>query len=308
MSHPLARRGSLRRPKSGEAMARKTVNRAELKAAAEAAEAKHTKAPRKKPAGMPTGDAAFRVMKLDDTLLNTYFSWCPASRMPAVAPRGTDPIAYGQLHLRMRQLAGLRHLWDLVGKSGWLVMEALWLDTEPREQYLLFAAHVARGATLSKPIVPSHLWQLWQPSYSPRFLCRPHGMTAPTAEMRAALEETLEQHLAESSKAWVDRAHAMARTNLEGRIEMLNQRVADLDAQRRRDRRSTRARESATAGVRKELLDAEQQLADLTETLAHLQLPAPPAIRQRLCEVQWFVQAPEYCQDPIHELLEGPAR
>lgn len=289
-------------------MERKIVNRAELKAAAEAAEAKHTKAPRKKPAGMPTGDPAFRVMKLDDTLLNTYFSWCPASRMPAVAPGGTDPIAYGQLHLRMQQLAGLRHLWDLVGKSGWLVMEALWLDTEPREQYLLFAAHVARGPTPSKPIVPSHLWQLWQPSYSPRFVWRPHGMTAPAAEMRAALEETLEQHLAESAKAWVARAHAIARTNIEGRIERLTQRVADLDDQRRRDRRSTRSRDSGAASVRKELLDAEQQLADLDESLTRLQAPAPPAIRQRLCEVQWFVQAPEYRRDPIYDLLEGPAR
>lgn len=305
MRAPLARRGRLQRSKSGP-MASKHVDPDERQPAAAAAEARHTRASRRKPAGDRPIDPTFRVLRLNDALINTYFSWCPASRMPAVAPNGTDAFVCDQLHLRMQQLAGLRHLWDLVGKSGWMVMEAVWLNTEPREQYLLVGAHAARGSAPGQAVVPVHLWQLWQPSYSPRFVWRPHGMTPPSVEMRTALERTLEQHLAQSAKTWVERAHAMARTNLEGRIETLNQRVADLDDQRRLDRRSTRARDSGTAGVRKELFDAEQQLADLSESLARLQAPAPPTIRQRLCEVQWFVQAPEYRRDPIYERPDDP--
>jgi hypothetical protein len=305
MRAPLARRGKLQRSESWP-MAGKHVDRDELQSVAAAAEPRRTRPSRRKPAGDRPIDPTFRVLRLNDALINTYFSWCPASRMPAVAPHGTDAFACGQLHLQMQQLAGLRHLWDLVGKSGWMVMEAVWLNTEPREQYLLVGAHVARGSAPGQAVVPVHLWQLWQPSYSPRFVWRPHGMSPPSAEMRTALERTLEQHLTESARAWVERAHEAARASLEGHIDTLNQRVSDLDDQRRRDRRSPRARDSGTAGVRKELFDAEQQVADLSESLARLQAPAPPAIRQRLCEVQWFVQAPEYRRDPIYERLEGP--
>jgi hypothetical protein len=273
-------------------MAKKIINRAELNATAEAADAQRARNSRSQRDAEPPIDPVFRVLKLNDGLLNTYFSWCPAARMPAVAPHGKAPIACGQLRLQMQQLAGLRHLWDLVGKSGWMVMEAVWIDSSPHDEYLLFAAHVARGSSAGKAIVPIHLWQLWQPSYAPRFVWRPKDMTPPSVEMRAALDATLDQHLAESAKQWVSRKHAADRCDLESRIEVLNQRVAELDDERRVQRKATRAGDSRTAAVRRELLAFEQQLAELTESLGSLQLPTPPAIRQRLCEVQWFVQAP----------------
>jgi hypothetical protein len=244
-------------------------------------------------AEVPPVDPTFRVLKLDDGLLNTYFSWCPAARRPAVSPGCTDPIARGHLHLRMQRLAGLRHLWDLVDKSGWLIMEGLWLDSEPREEYLLFSAHIARGTAAGKAVVPIHLWQLWQPSYKPRFVWRPHGMTEPSEGMRTALASTLEQHLTASTKEWVDRAHAASRTDIESRIEELNRRIAELDEHRRLNRKTTRSGDEQVKAMRRELLEAEQQVADLSASLASLQRPTPPVVRQRLCEVQWFVQAPE---------------
>lgn len=274
-------------------MARKVVNRKELDVAGEAAPAKSKFSPRAASAQLPPVDPTFRALKLDDRLLNTYFSWCPVARMPTVAPHCTDPIACGQLHLRMQRLGGLRHLWDLVGKSGWLIMEGLWLDTEPREQYLLFSAHIASGKAPGKTVVPIHLWQLWQPSYKPRFVWRPHGMTEPSEAMRSALEATLVQHLSASSKEWVDRAYAARRTNIESRIEALTRRVSELDEGRRLSRKTSRSGDHHVQAVRQELLEAEQQVTDLSESLASLQQPTPSVFRQRLCEVQWFVQAPE---------------
>lgn len=289
-------------------MARKIVNRKELKAAAEAALAKSTPSTRKASAELPPVDPTFRVLKLDDGLLNTYFSWCPVARMPAVAPNCTDPMACGQLHLRMQRLAGLRHLWDLVGKSGWLIIEGLWLDSEPCEQYLLFSAHIARGTAPGKAVVPIHLWQLWQPSYKPRFVWRPNGMPEPSEAMRAALESTLKQHLTASTKDWVDRVHAASRTNVESRIEALNRRIAELDEHRRLNRKTTRTGDEQVKAMRHQLLEAEQQVADLSASLSSLQRPTPPVVRQRLCEVQWFVQAPEPHPDPLYARLEGPSR
>jgi hypothetical protein len=187
-------------------------------------------------------------------------------------------------------------------------MEAVWLDSEPREQYLLFSAHISRGTAPGKAVVPIHLWQLWQPSYRPRFAWRPLGMAEPSEAMRTALESTLEQHLTASTKDWVDRAHAARRTNIESRIEELNRRIAELDEHRRLNRKTTRSGDEQVKAMRHELLEAEQQVADLSASLSSLQRPTPPVVRQRLCEVQWFVQAPEPHPDPLYARLEGPSR
>jgi len=87
-------------------MARRVVNRPELKAAAEAAEAARGKAARAaKASDPPRINPAFRPLKLDDSLLNTYFSWCPAEVMPEVSPLSDDPVVSGRLTLQMQRLA-----------------------------------------------------------------------------------------------------------------------------------------------------------------------------------------------------------
>lgn len=294
MSHPLARRGTLRRPKCDGAMARKIINRAELKAVADAAEAERAKKQRaSKRQQPPVIDPAFRPLKLDDSLLTTYFAWCPINLMPEVNASSHDPMVRGRLTLRMKQLGGLREQWDLVGESGWLVMDAVWLDSAPPEQYLICAARAFKGRVPGRVVSAGHLWRLWQPSFEPQFLDGPPDAGEPSADMRAAVEDTLKQHLAESVNAWVERAQATARGHLESDLAALTTRVEELDAARRALRRSARSTRTDTSAIRQQLIAAEARMAELSEALATAEPPLPSLRRQRLCEVEWFVKAPE---------------
>ena len=275
-------------------MARKVVNASEVMAAFAADQAKREKASRgKKLPPPPPVDPAFRVLKLDDGLLRSHFAWCPAFQMPAVAPNCSVPIVRGHLHLRMQHLGGLRSLWDLVGKSGWLVIEGLWLDTDPREQYLLVAARLSRGGSPGRTVNPLELWRLWQPSYRPRFECNPTGADGPSAEMREAIDETLGRHLKESVRPWEERQAFAKFAKLSKDIEALSTQIQELDEQRRGLRRVATGSRDAMASVRRTILEAEAQLAVLSEAIASVTPPPVPMIRQRLCEVQWFVQPPE---------------
>jgi hypothetical protein len=275
-------------------MARKVVNASEIRAAFAADQAKREKASRsKKLPPPPPVDPAFRVLKLDDGLLRSHFAWCPDSQMPAVAPNSSGLMVCGQLHLRMQHLGGLRSLWDLVDKSGWLVIEGLWLDTDPREQYLLVAARLSRGGSPGGTVNPLELWRLWQPSYRPRFECNPNGADGPSAEMREALDETLGKHLKESVRPWEERQAFAQFAELTKDIEALSKRIQELDEQRRGLRRVAGGSRDAMANVRRTIVEAEAQLAVLSEAIASVTPPTVPTIRQRLCEVKWFVQPPE---------------
>jgi len=275
-------------------MARKIINRAELKAMADAADTERSKTKRaRKRQPTPVIDPAFRPLKLNDSLLTTYFAWCPMDLMPEVNPSSRDPMVRGRLTLRMKQLGGLREQWDLVGESGWLVMDAVWLESHPREQYLVCAAHAYNGQKPGRVVASSHLWRLWQPSFSPVFGGEPNFADQPSVDMRAALDATLDKHFAESFRDWASRTLLIERTAIEARMEALTQRIAELDRRRRESRRSIRAGDNGVTGVRQELLDAERQLADLGEALVQLQPPSPSVIRQRLCEVTWTVKGPE---------------
>lgn len=294
MSHPLARRGTSRRTKCGGAMARKIINRAELKAMADAAEAERAKTqPASKRQQTPVIDPAFRPLKLDDSLLTTYFAWCPMDLMPEVNPSSRDPMVRGRLTLRMKQLGGLREQWDLVGESGWLVMDAVWLDLQPREQYLVCAAHAYNGQKPGRRVAPGHLWRLWQPSFGPVFDGSADFAEQPREDMRAALDATMDQHVAESLREWTARTERAERTTIEARIEALTAHVAELDRTRRESRRSFRAADSRASALRHEVLEAERQLAELGESLAQMKPPVPPVLRKRICEVFWIVKAPE---------------
>lgn len=282
------------RPKSGGPMARKIVNRAELKAIADAAEAKRAKSQRaSKRQQAPVVDPAFRPLKLDDSLLTTYFSWCPNNLMPEVNPTSRDPMVRGQLTLRMKQLGGLREQWELVGEDGWLVMDAVWLDSHPREQYLVCAAHACNGQKPGRKVAPGHLWRLWQPSYDPRFQVSPPSADEPSAEMRAALDGTLDAHLAESVKAWVERARATAQGQLESELAALAASVEELDASRRVLRRTERSHRTDASAIRQQLTAAEARMSEISEALASAEAPRPALMRQRLCEIEWVVKAPD---------------
>jgi len=294
MSHPLARRGTPWRPKCGGAMARKIINRAELKAMADAAEAERAKTQRaSKRQQTPVIDPAFRPLKLDDSLLTTYFAWCPMDLMPEVNPSSRDPMVRGRLTLRMKQLGGLREQWDLVGEDGWLVMDAVWVDSAPPEQYLVCAAHTYNGQKPGRRVAPGHLWRLWQPSFRPMFDGSAGFAEQPREDMRAALDATMDQHVAESLREWTARTERAERTTIEARIEALTAHVAELDRTRRESRRSFRAADSRASALRQEVLEAERQLAELGDSLAQMQPPTPPVLRQRICEVEWIVRAPE---------------
>lgn len=275
-------------------MARKIIKRAELKAMAEAAEAERSKTQRaSKRQQTPVIEPAFRPLKLDDSLLTTYFAWCPMDLMPEVNPTSRDPMVRGRLTLRMKQLGGLRGQWDLVGESGWLVMDAVWLDSAPPEQYLICAARAFKGRVPGRVVSAGHLWRLWQPSFEPQFLCDPPDASEPTAEMRVAVEDTLKQHLAESVRAWVERAQATARGHLESELAALTTRVEQLDAARRALRRASRTTRTDTSAIRQQLIAAEARMAELSEALANAEHPVPSLRRQRLCEVEWIVKSPE---------------
>jgi hypothetical protein len=275
-------------------MARKIINRAELKAAAEAAEAERAKTQRaNKRQQTPVVHPAFRPLKLDDSLLTTYFAWCPIDLMPEVNLSSRDPMVRGRLTLRMKQLGGLREQWDLVGESGWLVMDAVWLDSHPPEQYLICAARAFKGRVAGRVVSAGHLWRLWQPSFEPQFLDRRPDAGEPSDEMRAAVEDTLKQHLAESVKAWVERAQAIARGRLESDLAALTTRVEELDAARRALRRSASSTRMDTSAIRQELIAAEARMAELSEALATAEPPLPSLRRQRLCEVEWVVKSPD---------------
>jgi len=274
-------------------MAKKIINRAELKAMADAAEAKRPKTHRpSKRQQTPVIDPAFRPLKLNDSLLTTYFAWCPLDLMPEVNPSSRDPMVRGRLTLRMKQLGGLREQWDLVGESGWLVMDAVWLESHPREQYLVCAAHAYNGQKPGRVVASGHLWRLWQPSFEPQFLDRRPDAGEPSDEMRAAVEDTLKKHLAESVKAWVEHAQATARGHLESDLAALMMRVEELDAARRALRRSARSTRTDTSAIRQELIAAEARMAELSEALATAEPPLPSLRRQRLCEVEWVVKSP----------------
>jgi len=274
-------------------MARKIINRAELKAMADAAEAERAKSQRtSKRQQAPVIDPAFRPLKLDDSLLTTYFAWCPADLMPEVNSTSRDPIVRGRLTLRMKQLGGLREQWDLVGESGWLVMDAVWLESHPREQYLVCAAHAFIGQKPGRRVAPGHLWRLWQPSYDPQFQVSPHSPGEPSAEMLDALEGTLDEHLAESVKAWVERAHAVAHGQLELELGALTARVEELDSSRRALRRTARSNRTDASAIRQQLTEAEARMSEISEALASAEAPRPALSRQRLCEIEWVVKAP----------------
>lgn len=275
-------------------MARKIINRAELKAMADAAETERSKTQRaSKRQQTPVIDAAFRPLKLNDSLLTTYFVWCPIDLMPEVNPSSRDPMVRGRLTFRMKQLGGLREQWDLVGESGWLVMDAVWLESHPREQYLVCAAHAYNGQKPGRVVASSHLWRLWQPSFGPMFDGCADFAEQPREDMRAALDATMNQHFAESLREWTARTERAERATIEARIEALTHLVAELDQIRRESRRAVRAGDRHTADLRQQLLKAEQELAELGESLVKIQPATPPIIRQRLCEVAWRVLAPE---------------
>jgi hypothetical protein len=279
-------------------MARRVVNRRELKAAAEAAEAARGKAARAaKASDPPRINPAFRPLKLDDSLLNTYFSWCPAEVMPEVSPLSDDPVVSGRLTLQMQRLGGLTGLWDLVGEVGWLVMEAAWIETDPREQYLICAALTFRGENPGRVIEPGHLWRLWQPSYGPRFQVLSNAV--PLSEpMRSALDSTLATHLAESVKPWIERATVAKKGQLEWELNRLLARVAELDAERRSMRRLPRRDQSNNAAAtRREIVDAEERIAALGGQLEHASPATPEVRRKRLCDIHWFVKGPEPRED-----------
>jgi len=274
-------------------MARKTVTRVELKAIADAVEAERAKtqtsSTRQKP---PVIDPAFRPLKLDDSLLASYFAWCPTALMPVVTPNSHDPMVRGRLTLCMKQLRGLREQWDLVGEDGWLVMDAVWLESRPPEQYLVCAAHAYNGQKPGRVVASGHLWRLWQPSYSPMFDGEPSFADQPSADMRFALDATLDKHFAESFRDWTARTLLAERTAIETRMESLTKQIAELDQRRRESRRAIRSGDNGVTSVRQELLDTDRQLAHLGEALVQLQPPSPPVIRQRLCEVMWTVKGP----------------
>lgn len=275
-------------------MARKIINRAELKAAAEAAEAERAKTQRaSKRQQTPVIDPAFRPLKLDDSLLTTYFAWCPMELMPEVIPSSRDPMVRGRLTLRMQQLGGLREQWDLVGEDGWLVMDAVWVDSHPPEQYLICAAHTYNGQKPGRRVAAGHLWRLWQPSFGPKLDVSAEFAEQPREDMRAALDATMDQHFAESIRESTSRAEQAERAAIVARIEALTAQIAELDERRRESRRVVRAGDSDVAGLRQQLLDAEREIAGLGESLLRMQPPTPPVVRKRICEVLWIVKAPE---------------
>jgi hypothetical protein len=279
-------------------MARRVVNRAEHRTAAEAAEAASGKSAHANKAGAPPRVApAFRPLSLSDSLLNTYFSWCPAEAMPEVAPLSDDPAVSGRLTLQMQRFGGLAGLWDLVGEVGLLVMEAAWIEVDPPEQYLLCAALTFRGENPGRVIEPGHLWRLLQPSYHPCF----EGTRAAaelSAPMRLAVDATLDAHLAASVKPWSERVTTARKAKLEGEITELLERVEELDGTRRRLRRlADRKHAQAIAAARQEIVEAEERIAALGRELEHC-APTPPVVRRkRLCDLRWFVKGPEPRED-----------
>jgi hypothetical protein len=279
-------------------MARRVVNRPEHKAAAEAAEAASGKSARANKAGAPARvDPAFRPLTLSDSLLNTYFNWCPAEAMPEVAPLSNDPAVSGRLTLQMQRFGGLAGLWDLVGQVGLLVMEAAWIEIDPPEQYLLCAALTFRGENPGRVIEPVHLWRLLQPSYHPCFEAT-RAAAELSAPMRLAVDATLDAHLAASVKPWSERVTTARKGKLEGEITALLERVEELDGTRRRLRRlADRKNAQAIAAARREIVEAEERIAALGRELEHSAPPQPVVRRKRLCDLRWFVKGPEPRED-----------
>jgi hypothetical protein len=279
-------------------MARRVVNRPQHKGAAESAEAASGEAARGAKARVPPrADPAFRPLTLNASLLNTYFSWCPAEAMPEVAPLSRDPAVSGRLTLQLHRFGGLGSLWDLVGEVGWLAMEAAWIETDPPEQYLLCAALTFRGDNPGRVIEPGQLWRLMQPSYRPYF-----ERTSDAAELsepvRLAVDATLAAHLAASVKPWIERVTTENKSRLECELNALLERVEELDGTRRSMRRlRQRDREEAISDARREIVAAEERIAALGRELAHAAPPPPAAQRKRLCDIRWLVKGPEPRED-----------
>lgn len=274
-------------------MARRIVTRRELKALAADAQPKRAKKPRIiKGLTAAHADPTLRPLKLNDALMATYLSWCPVPIVLETTPANRQPPVRGRLTLRMQQLGGLREQWELVGTDGWLVMEAARLQSEPREAYLICGVVLAHGNKPGRVVAPSHLWRLWQPSFAPTFEGSQTFSDQPSGDIWTVLNGTLDKHLAESFSEWSSRALLAEHAAFDARIKYVSDRISALDKRRRERRRSVRGCDSEALGIRKELVDAEQLLADLGEARLQVRPPPPQVIRQRLCEVLWVVKAP----------------
>jgi len=261
-------------------MARKSRNRAEAKEGTEAAH--ETEGLEGRPSKTRRViDPAYQIRPLDDALLRAFFSWCPDEIRPRATPTNSGLTICGRLRLEMH--GPRRGLWDLVGKDGWLMIEAVFFGSEPSGQYMICTARTCNGQRPGQIVSPSHLWLLWQPAYNPSFYRTLPDALAMPDEMRVTLDSDLESHLAETSREWSDRVFAAQLADLASDLVSLNARIDELDNERRALRKSGRTGDSALAAVRQQLLEAEERLAPLSNAL--MTPPVSVVIRQRLCEV-----------------------
>lgn len=244
---------------------------------------------------MPTSshaDQAVRILRLSGDLLNTYLSWCPASDRPLVAPGSTAPPVRGRLDLQVQQLAGLGPLRDLIGRKGWLRMDAFWIEEDPKEQFLLCAVIVEVFDRPAMRVAPLNLWHAWQPSYSPVFHRDLTGQTLPSSTMHAALEQAIKDHRDASVTPWIQRHMEDERTRLMKSIDALTAQVDQLDEQRRAMQKAHHVSGSARATLRAQLCEAELGLAHASEMLAGVKPRVPRVARKVLCEIAWSLTGP----------------
>lgn len=237
-------------------------------------------------------DHAVRVLPLSDHLLNTYLSWCPIADRPLIAPGSTAQPVRGHLELKVQRLAGLGPLRDLVGRKGWLRMEALWIEEEPQERFLLCAVILE---ILNRPgprVVPLHLWHAWQPAYRPTFHKDTTVQGFPPSNMHTSLEDAIKLHLEASIAPWIQRHLDSARTILLKAIEESTASVDALDAQRRELRHASHSSAAARVAIRDKIGEAERELSNASEMLAGLEPKMPRMSRQVLCELAWTLNGP----------------
>jgi hypothetical protein len=241
--------------------------------------------------GPPSVDPALRSLPLSDALADTYLSWCPTDRRPPLTPTAQAKPIRGRLYLGNPGRFGIGPLFDLQGQSGWLRMEAIWIDADPREQYLLCAIVMGRECP-QRRVGPIHLWRVWQPTYSPKYVESAGSDQSPSPSMAAALDDAIETHLEQSLRSWVVHQFTTARNKLDSTINAITETIDRLDAERRHLRHDRRPSRTRRALVREQLLNEERHLEQATAALASLTPHPPPLVRQQLCEVQWFLAGP----------------
>jgi hypothetical protein len=239
----------------------------------------------------PSRDPAVRSLPLSEALLDTYLSWCPRDRRPALTRNGEARPIRGQLHLGIPGRFGIGPLFNLQGQSGWLRMDAVWIEADPTQQYLLCAIVAGRECPQQR-VAPLYLWRVWQPTYHPRYTKPTDSSLAPPGSIADELDDAIETHLAQSLRSLVVTDFMSARNDLEETIEALTRTRDRLDSERRHLQREWQSGRHTYTTIREQLVDTESQLEEATRTLASLVPHPPPLFRLRLCEVQWFLASP----------------